>query len=138
MAADMKPFSAGLSAVAVSASVCWRTVQENSVWRAHLTLMLALAVRRTWWQRSSIRALNPENHEPRAHLTLMLAFASAENMVAETPLRLAICCPTAARMQQSATCSTWWMRPDRSASANLQHYVKPLVMGQISYSARRH
>ena len=50
----------------------------------------------------------------------MLAFASAENMVALTPLRLAICCPTAARMQQSATCSTWWMRPDRSASANLR------------------
>lgn len=62
-----------------------------------------------------------QNHNLYTHLTLMLAFASAENMVALTPLRLAICCPTAARMQQSATCSTWWMRPDRSASANLRH-----------------
>ena len=74
----------------------------------------------------------------RAHLTLMLAFASAENMVALTPLRLAICCPTAARMQQSATCSTWWMCPDRSASANLQHYVNLLNEGRGSYSVVVH
>jgi hypothetical protein len=60
----------------------------------------------------------------------MLALASAENMVAETPLRLAICCPTAARMQQSATCSTWLMRPDRSASANLWQVVKSLTVSK--------
>lgn len=50
---------------------------------------------------------------------LMLALASAENIVADTPFRLAICCPTAARMQQLLMCSTWWMRPARMASENL-------------------
>ncbi len=49
----------------------------------------------------------------------MLALASAENMVAETPLRLAICCPTAARMQQPLICSMLLMRPAPMASENL-------------------
>ena len=54
-----------------------------------------------------------------AHLMLMLDLARAENMVAETPLRLAICCPTAASMQQLSMASMWWMRPDLMASLNL-------------------
>ena len=44
-----------------------------------------------------------ESDARKPHLMLMLALASALNMVAETPLRLAICCPTAARMQQWST-----------------------------------
>ena len=50
---------------------------------------------------------------------LMLALARAENMVAATPLRLAIWCPTAASTQQSEICSTLEMRPARIASPNL-------------------
>jgi hypothetical protein len=51
---------------------------------------------------------------------LMLALASAENMVAATPLRLAICRPTAASTQQSSIFSTLLMRPALMASANLR------------------
>ena len=51
---------------------------------------------------------------------LMLALASAENIVAATPLRLAICRPTAASTQQSSIFSTLLMRPARIASANLR------------------
>ena len=54
---------------------------------------------------------------------LMLALARAENMVAQTPFREAICCPTAARMQQLLIASTLLMRPDLIASANLQCQV---------------
>ena len=57
--------------------------------------------------------------ELEARLMLMLALASAENMVAATPLRLAICRPTAASTQQSFILSTLLMRPARMASANL-------------------
>ena len=41
------------------------------------------------------------------HLMLMLDLAKAENMVAETPFLLAICCPTAASMQQLSMASMW-------------------------------
>jgi len=51
---------------------------------------------------------------------LMLALARAENMVAATPLRLAICWPTAARMQHSLIFSTLLMRPALMASLNLR------------------
>lgn len=50
---------------------------------------------------------------------LMLALARAENMVAQTPLREAICWPTAARMQRLSMASTLLMRPDLMASENL-------------------
>ena len=52
-------------------------------------------------------------------LMLMLALARAENMVAATPLRLAIWWPTAASTQQSEICSTLEMRPALIASPNL-------------------
>ena len=64
-----------------------------------------------------------ENHasiKTGACLMLMLDLARAENMVADTPLRLAICCPTAASTQQSSMASMWWIRPDLMASLNLQ------------------
>jgi len=54
------------------------------------------------------------------HRMLMLALARAENMVAATPLRLAICWPTAARMQHSLIFSTLLMRPALMASLNLR------------------
>lgn len=57
---------------------------------------------------------------PETHLMLIFALASALNMVAETPLRLAICCPTAARMQHSSIFCTWLMRPALMASENLR------------------
>lgn len=50
----------------------------------------------------------------------MLALASAPKKVADTPLRLAICCPTAASTQQSSMACTVEMRPALMASANLQ------------------
>jgi len=55
-----------------------------------------------------------------AHRMLMLALARAENMVAATPLRLAICWPTAARIQHSLIFSTLLMRPALMASLNLR------------------
>ncbi len=51
---------------------------------------------------------------------LMLALASAPNMVAATPLRLAIWCPTAASTQQLSIFSTLLMRPAAMASENLR------------------
>ena len=54
---------------------------------------------------------------------LMLALASAENMVAATPFRLAIWRPTAASTQHLSIFSTLLMRPARMASAKLRpHY----------------
>lgn len=53
---------------------------------------------------------------------LMLALANAENMVAATPFRLAIWCPTAASTQQWSICSTLLMRPALMASPNLHPY----------------
>ncbi len=49
----------------------------------------------------------------------MLALASAANMVAATPRRLAIFWPTAASTQQSCNASTAEMRPAAMASLNL-------------------
>ena len=71
-----------------------------------------------------------------AHLMLMLALARAENMVAQTPLREAICCPTAARMQQPPMASTLLMRPDLIASANLPCQVHPRQGTSPQYAAR--
>ena len=64
-----------------------------------------------------------------AYLMLMLDLARAENMVAETPLRLAICCPTAASMQQLSMASMWCMRPDLMASLNLHKPQNTLCCG---------
>ena len=58
-------------------------------------------------------------HRTAPHLTLMLALASAANMVAATPRRLAIFWPTAASTQQSRMASTAEMRPALIASSNL-------------------
>ena len=61
----------------------------------------------------------PVPHRTAPHLTLMLALASAANMVAATPRRLAIFWPTAASTQQSRMASTAEMRPALIASSNL-------------------
>ena len=58
-----------------------------------------------------------------ADLMLMLDLAKAENMVAETPFRLAICCPTAAKRQQWSIDSMWLMRPVLIASRNLSTHT---------------
>ena len=61
------------------------------------------------------------------YLMLMLALASAENMVAQTPLREAICWPTAARMQSFWMASTLLMRPALMASENLRPRCRPPI-----------
>ena len=63
--------------------------------------------------------LNEEHCAYVMYLMLMLALASAENMVAATPLREAIWWPTAASTQQSLIFSTLLMRPAPIASENL-------------------
>ena len=69
------------------------------------------------------------------HLMLMLDLARAENMVADTPFLLAICCPTAAKTQQWSMASMWWMRPDLMASLNLQKHSAILMM--VAYGTGR-
>lgn len=62
---------------------------------------------------------------------LMLDLARAENIVAETPFLLAICCPTAARMQQLSMASMWCMRPDLMVSLNLHFHATPVSIMRI-------
>ena len=65
-------------------------------------------------------------------LMLMLDLARAENMVAETPFLLAICCPTAARMQQWSMDSTWLMRPLLMAFLNLNSHRLFSMQAEVS------
>lgn len=62
-------------------------------------------------------AAQPASHP--SHRMLMLALARAANMVAATPRRLAIFCPTTASTQQSCRASTAEMRPAWMASLKL-------------------
>ena len=68
----------------------------------------------------------------------MLALARAENMVAATPLRLAICWPTAARMQHSLIFSTLLMRPALMASLNLRRLAHSVQLCLYRTEADHH